>query len=183
LNAIRGLALAVRNGSLAKFDPTNVQQAELAGVLGRIVTGGVPTAHTLEQFNPGSLKKMGAVLQQWVSGKPVPVGMMEWAESMLKMLQGESEAAQNFIRKSRLSNTERLKRYSQINPESARRFVQNMGMDKQHPQGYIDLETFDPVGFDPNATAATIAGATGGGGGVQDFVIDPKTGTLVPMRK
>jgi hypothetical protein len=162
LNAVRGLALKLRAGD--KFDPNNVQMAEMAAALGRLVTGGVPTAHTMENFNPGSLSKIKASLEQWVTGKPVPVGMPEWAKQFELMLAGESEAAKNYVRKNRLENSERLRRYSQIDPESARRFVKAKGMDVEHPQGYIDPETFEVRNFNPNASPYEVAGVAPPGG-------------------
>jgi hypothetical protein len=156
LQAIRGLALKMRSGE--RFNPNELQQAELAGVLGRMVTGGVPTKATLEHFNPGSAQKLVAHAQSWISGKPVTTDMVEWADSMIKMLEGESEAAKNFVRKNRLENSERLRRYSQIDPDSARRFLKSKGMDVAHPQGYIDPETFEVRNFNPNASSSEVAG-------------------------
>lgn len=161
LNTIRALALAARAaGPNGRVNLNTVQQAELAAMAGRIATGGVPTLETMKHFDPGAAQKTIASIQSFMTGKPVTTGMTEWADSFLKMLEGEGEAAQNYVRSTRLKNAERFRRYADLDPESGRRFLSNMGMDKPHPRGYIDPETFEVRNFDPNASARDIATGT-----------------------
>lgn len=147
-NAIRGIALAIRN----KQAPNTAQQAELAALAGRMATGGVPTMHTMEQFNPGSANRTVATVKQWLSGKPVDPKMQEWADATLAMMEGESDAGEKFVRHIRLRNAERIRRYAQLNPESARRFISNFGLDQPDDAGFIDPETFELKNFKPNKT-------------------------------